>query len=648
MQAHDNYDEFVVQIGPRIGDYYPVTVLRSPVGTGGNGRFPVRDFLHAAPGDQTITGGVGVTRDMEDVDAPVTLPPDRVGRELFEALFTGEINALFERSLGRMSANNRRLRVRLHLNVENESVAPLAALPWELMFRQDRRAFLAMSPETTFVRSLDVPIDLYEMKDVGGPLPVLFVMANPTRDLNLAAERTAIEAQLAAEAKAAGGKALLRAEFLEHATFAALEELLHRRDYAVIHFMGHGAISANGDGQLLFEDGRRSGRDIGELLKNEPATRLVTLNACNTAATSRAASADPFAGVATALVMAGVPAVIAMQFPVSDAAAIAFSARLYSEIGSGRSIEASVDSGRRKIKAMRPDQHEWATPVLFLRDPTLMPVSAAPRRPRGPTGDVIVPRIDDSDSGRDAGAKVPREPVVEPVTSAGTVPERLRPRTKPADASDKHNDGPPDRSPSKWKRYTLIGVAIVLLAVIADAIDSGAAGGSSPNETPIVDGGGSGAGTPSDESAPSGDSAPPAPAAFVPLNWNALGITVNLSAATLAGQALNGNTSQVLRVYAPIEFSVTGTLTKFPVPTCTSGDCPARLYVMLTSPHMPGADVCYPAAITRSGSLDWSGTIPVPSQSGFYTVQLAASPGEECRQNAPQFGSAVLANVFIP
>lgn len=397
MNEHDNIEEFVIQIGARTGDYYPVTVLRSPVGTGGNGRFPVRDFLsQPATPTGSAPASAEATRQVVDDGEPVPRLSEDVGRDLFEALFTGEIGSLFQRSLGRTSAEDRRLRVRLHLNVGNESIAPLATLPWELMFRQDRRAFLTLSPDTTFVRSLDVPIDFYDLRDVEGSVRVLFVMSNPKGDLNLGAERAAIEQELAEE-MASANPPMLVTEFLENATFAVLEERLHRSNYHVIHFMGHGDLSATGEGMLLFHDGLRSGRDFGELMKSEPMTRLVTLNACNTGTASKTTGSDPFAGVAAALVMAGVPAVIAMQFPVSDKAAIAFSARLYSEIGLGRSIEASVDSGRRKIKALRPNQTEWATPVLFLRDPALSAFNTSRRSKgsaelAGPTGDMIVPR----------------------------------------------------------------------------------------------------------------------------------------------------------------------------------------------------------------------------------------------------------------
>ena len=295
----------------------------------------------------------------------------RSAASCYEAVFTGEIESLFEQSLGSTLATGHRLRVRLQLNVENESIAPLATIPWELMYRRRMREHLVLSPRTTLVRSLDVPIGAYDPKPLSESVRVLFVMSNPRGDLNLKAERAEIEARLAQDrpdSQGGTGRRPIVAEFLEDATFLALEQLLRDEDYHIIHFMGHGEFDARNQGQLLFHDGPRSGSDLGDMLRRERKTRLVTLNACRTAEGSADANADPFAGVATALVMAGVPAVVAMQFPVSDKAAIAFSARLYAALGRGEPLEEAVDSGRMRIKALAADQREWATPVLFLRD----------------------------------------------------------------------------------------------------------------------------------------------------------------------------------------------------------------------------------------------------------------------------------------
>ena len=76
------------------------------------------------------------------------------------------------------------------------------------------------------------------------------------------------------------------------------------------------------------EDGspdRVTGDVFAAWLADEPL-RLVFLNACKTGTTSVRSGVHPFAGVATALIRERVPAVVAMQFPISDQAAIAFAA----------------------------------------------------------------------------------------------------------------------------------------------------------------------------------------------------------------------------------------------------------------------------------------------------------------------------------
>jgi CHAT domain-containing protein len=85
---------------------------------------------------------------------------------------------------------------------------------------------------------------------------------------------------------------------------------------------------------LLFEDeqGRGSpiaGQVVGQLLHNHRPLRLVVLNAC---AGARSSPADPFAGTAQSLLQQGLPAVIAMQFEITDEAAITFSHALYAAL----------------------------------------------------------------------------------------------------------------------------------------------------------------------------------------------------------------------------------------------------------------------------------------------------------------------------
>ncbi|HSN87195.1 MAG TPA: SUMF1/EgtB/PvdO family nonheme iron enzyme, partial [Thermoanaerobaculia bacterium] len=95
----------------------------------------------------------------------------------------------------------------------------------------------------------------------------------------------------------------------------------------------------------------------------------VFLNACETGRTPDGADHDPFAGVATALVLGGVPAVIAMQLPIADEAAITFSRTVYDRLAAGDPVDAAVAEGRQALYAASRDTVEWAIPVLFTRIP---------------------------------------------------------------------------------------------------------------------------------------------------------------------------------------------------------------------------------------------------------------------------------------
>ena len=105
---------------------------------------------------------------------------------------------------------------------------------------------------------------------------------------------------------------------------------------------------------------------LANLVDDQVQLQLVVLNSCQGARTTMG---DPFAGVATTLIQSGVPAVVAMQFEISDDAAIVFAEELYTNlIGRQDPIDAAVAEARKAI-FVEIDELEWATPVLFLRDP---------------------------------------------------------------------------------------------------------------------------------------------------------------------------------------------------------------------------------------------------------------------------------------
>jgi hypothetical protein len=67
-----------------------------------------------------------------------------------------------------------------------------------------------------------------------------------------------------------------------------------------------------------------TGADLCAVLQDERSLRLVVLNSCEGA---RGSQVDPFSAVASSLFQCGVPAVIGMQFEITDDAAKTFAGR---------------------------------------------------------------------------------------------------------------------------------------------------------------------------------------------------------------------------------------------------------------------------------------------------------------------------------
>jgi hypothetical protein len=62
----------------------------------------------------------------------------------------------------------------------------------------------------------------------------------------------------------------------------------------------------------------------------------------------------------------GIPAGVAIQFAITDAATIVFAQVLYEAVADGRPLEAAMAEARKAIYA-EDNLIEWGTPVLYLR-----------------------------------------------------------------------------------------------------------------------------------------------------------------------------------------------------------------------------------------------------------------------------------------
>jgi len=244
----------------------------------------------------------------------------------------------------------------------------LADLPWEYLYNPALNSFLTLSTKTPLVRYLELPVSIRPLR-VTPPLRVLVMISSPRDYAPLNVEREWQKMRVALDDLERRG--LVTVERLEQATLAALRRHLRQRDYHILQFVGHGGFNESSqDGVLLLEDedrhGRKiSGQDLGTLLHDHDSLRLAVLNACEGA---RASREDPFAGTAQSLVQQGIPAVIAMQFEISDEAAISLAHEFYEAVADGYPVDAALGEAR---KALFAEGHgvEWGTPVLYLRAP---------------------------------------------------------------------------------------------------------------------------------------------------------------------------------------------------------------------------------------------------------------------------------------
>jgi WD40 repeat protein/tetratricopeptide (TPR) repeat protein len=301
------------------------------------------------------------------------------GGKLFKAVFDEEIYACYRSSLTAAEKEGKGLRIRLH-----ETSPDLCDLPWEYLYNPSIGRFLALSTETPVVRYLDLPHPP-QVLSVTPPLKMLVMISRPHNLGALDGETEWARLQKALEPLVQQG--LLTVERIVPATLSALQRVQRRGDYHIIHFIGHGDYDERAeDGVLILEDDSGNprpwtGKDLGAVLEWRNL-RLMVLNACEGARTSRN---DPFAGVARSLVQQGLTAVIAMQFEITDQAAITFAHEFYLALADGYPVDAALVEARRAIFAQGNDI-EWGTPVYFTRAPDgrifdILPSQALPLPP---------------------------------------------------------------------------------------------------------------------------------------------------------------------------------------------------------------------------------------------------------------------------
>lgn len=294
--------------------------------------------------------------------APEVKKMKEVGTVLFENVINGPVREFFNRCQGLADQDGKGIRWRLSLDPS------VGDLPWEFMYLQDE--FLALNPRSPIVRYIKGAARVAPLKGEH-PLRLLVVIASPSDEVPL--DTTAEKERIAAALQPLTSEGRVDVTYIEGPnTWERLIEVLLPNRTHILHFIGHGAFDEdNKEGVLVMEDAdgkavRIDSERLRVLVQGKSRLRLVVLNSC---LGTEGDDIQPFSSMAAGLVRSGIPAVIAMQFEISDKAAGEIAHTFYKSLAFNLPVDAALTEARRAIFLSDRNSLEWATPILYMQVP---------------------------------------------------------------------------------------------------------------------------------------------------------------------------------------------------------------------------------------------------------------------------------------
>ena len=402
-----NYRDFELEISGRHPEYFG-KVINSPSGQSSRCRLKFK-FAENPKDLEILRLKIENVVLRGDEDAALRGPTSRsekilrdFGRALFRTIFVeaGPIRDVYAQSKGAVS-NNGHTGLRLKLRIDPPE---LSCLPWEYLYDEDETPnFICLLQPV--VRSFDTSDTLPQIR-VNGPLRILGMIVNPgTAEwprLDEAAERRRIAAGI--DKLQRDGRIIF--EWVPGGTGTDLLNKLIESEWHVFHFIGHGGVEEHladdartenaGFIVLVDEYGhpvKKFASDLSVLLSTpQRSLQLAVLNCCDSGKTQ---NHDGFESPAVALVRAGIPAVVAMQFPIREKSAVRLAEGFYKSLANNHPVDAAVTMARRFIR--NDSNIDWAIPVLYMSaaDGKIFELAnPEPKPPRSGDVDIEIKRED--------------------------------------------------------------------------------------------------------------------------------------------------------------------------------------------------------------------------------------------------------------
>jgi hypothetical protein len=311
-------------------------------------------------------------------DFPVLETFRVLGEHLYQMVFRDAVASAFDTAYERATEAGQPLRVILSFG-EDPSSSELAELPWEFLYRRAHSGpsfYLATATRLLLNRCL--PSVRTSMPMTQFPLRVLFVICLPQTDSPDQQEQPTLREKILGSITQLKAKQANRLDVrvVEDWDVDRVEAELQHYPH-VVHIVGYAKHERDSNGRMTGKillpgpDGRPQWSEpqtVAELLTrgktSDQLPRLVILHPCDTRPIDFTAS---FERLAPELIKAGILAVLAMQYPLSAAAARRFIGKFYERLVAGHEIDLIVQESRYEMYSRLQDNRLIGTPVLYMQ-----------------------------------------------------------------------------------------------------------------------------------------------------------------------------------------------------------------------------------------------------------------------------------------
>lgn len=314
----------------------------------------------------------------------------RLGRNLYRAIFPDKVGSFFEEALkevlsDRATNTNRWLRIIIEVHPKSD------VFGWPLEFLYCPRNELWLATERSYIalsRHLTVEA-IFDLSPQARPLRTLVIISDPDKLHGVISTRVLEEIgrladvipesgtgpEVGMEVKVVGRvkdyqRQIPGIQYLDQpAEYSTLMGLIPDWRPHVLHFIGHGQFEGSEGALALMKDDDVDwvkADDISQLFSAwQP--RLVLLQACQSAVSG---TEPGFMSLADRIFKRSIPAVVAMQFQITNDYASQFAQGFYEALRDGKDVDAAVQIGRAKITSqVRWNNRDFGAPVLFTYKP---------------------------------------------------------------------------------------------------------------------------------------------------------------------------------------------------------------------------------------------------------------------------------------